>query len=98
MSANTLVRLFFVILIVCTLVACGGDDRLDSLDEKFTEITRDMNIDEVNALVGEPESIEPLEDSGGGMVATWPDKTRVLYDSNKKVTTVIHNGVSLKLE
>lgn len=80
------------------LSACGdGDDRLDSLEPKFTEITRGMTMDDVNALVGEPASTEPLPDSNGQMMSVWPDETRVIYDSNKAVISVIHNGVSLDL-
>lgn len=86
-------------LVALTLTACGGDDNaLESLDAKFFDITRGMTMDEVNKLVGEPEKTEPLEDSGGGMISTWPQETRVLYDSRKQVTAVIHNGVSLDLE
>ena len=86
MNVKSHFALLAFVVLVGSLVACGGDDRLDSLEAKFTEITRDMSVDDVNALVGEPESFEELPDSAGGKVAIWADKTRVLYDSNSKVT------------
>lgn len=99
MYTKTQPSLLVLACLVCSLVGCGGgDDRLDSLDPTFNDITRGMTMDEVNKLVGEPETTEPLPDSGGRMISTWPDETRVLYDNRKQVTTVIHNGKSLELE
>ena len=98
MYTKTALSIIILSFLVCSLTACGGDDRLGSLDSAFYEITLGMPMDEVNELVGEPETTEPLEDSGGGMISTWPDETRVLYDSRKQVTAVIHNGASLELD
>ena len=98
MKATTRFSLLMIVVLTGALFGCGGDDRLETLEPKFNEITRDMTMDEVNKLVGAPEKTEPLPDSGGGMISTWPDETRVLYDNNKKVTAVVHNGKSLDLE
>lgn len=99
MKAKTLLHLLMTTLLSVSLLGCGGgDDRLETLEPKFNEITLGMPMGEVNRLVGEPETTEPLPDSGGGMISTWPDETRVLYDSKKQVTSVIHNGASLELK
>ena len=99
MKTKHAIQLLVFALLGCTLSACSDrDDRLDSLEPSFSDITRDMTMEQVNALVGKPDGSQPLEDSGGGIMSTWGENTRVMYDRNKKVTAVIHNGVALTLE